>query len=527
MRFGIVSNLVGQRAGTPHVRLPQGLVNEESEWLYYWRDACRSMPGRAAALSSARTPDTYPILRYHYHQASDGTDYLFAFTKAHGYVWGGSSWTLMFTCGSDCTAWSTENFGQYVVATNNLDLVQYWDDANPAGSFAPLGGVSGILYDATHYITRAKVVFRHWNYLHLMDVTKDGTRYRNIDQWCDAGDMSSWREDHPSGGDANFRELGPNDNIVGAGIYDVQGANQLIVFTQHTANAAWLVTDDLVYESHDILSATGCAGADTIVNAPDGQLYYISTDDDGIREVRRVYDPNPLSYDIQSTLDLMHPTLCSNAAATYMGQFRQIWWSVPGNGASTGNDLVLVYSLETQTWQPDLPMDIAAFGYYTLQAATHIDDMADVVDTVLGRVDSYAPAPGAPLSIVSDYNGYTWSTGTGDTDKAIARTSQLVLSTDLSPDGGLLNTFKRIHGAWFYFLTHSGTADSVAISVKKGDGAAYTNKGTVTLDGDGQTVRQWLRFDCKTRNLDLKLASTNSFEFIGVVFDFDLCGERA
>ena len=523
MRFGLLSDWVGQRSGVPHIKLPQGLVNEESSFVHYWRNAVRRVPGRVAAFDGVQTPDANPILRYHYHRSTAGIDYVFVFTKAHAYLWSGSAWTLMFTCAKDCDGWSTENFGEYVVATNDLDKVQYWSDATPTVAFANVGGANGINYDGNHYLTRAKLVIRHWHYLHLLSTTEDGTAYKNFDRWCSAGDLTDWNENGE--GDTDYRELGPGDEIVGAGIYNVQGANQLIVFTQQTVNAAWLVTDDLVYESQDILTGTGCPAPDSIVNAPDGQLYYISSDDDGAKEVRRVYDPNPLSYDVQATLDRMHPTLCNKIAASYIGQFQEIWWCIPSSGSSTGNDVVLPFSLMTQTWQPNSPMDICAFGYWTQQTTTYIDEVAEMIDDVIKVVDFYGPVAGQPISLVSDYSGYSWSTGSGTTDKEVSYMGQLVLSTDLDPD--TLNRFKRLHGAWLYFLAHTGASHTVTVSIRRGESASYVNKGNVSLDGNGQTVRKWLRFDGRTRNLDLKLSASNDFEFLGVIFDYDLCGERA
>jgi len=525
-RFGILGDLVGQRVDFPSIKLPDVLVSEESRSVMYFRGAMRRLPGRMAAMAGAQTLDGFPILRYHYHESVAGLEYVFGFTKAHAYLWneGTSAWDLMFTCASNCLRWSTEDFGEYVVATNNLDKVQYWKDSTPATPFAPLGGVNGICYDTAHYLTKAEYVICHWSYLHLFSTQEDGTDFLNLDRWCSAGDITDWDETHAGGGDANYRELGPNDHITGVGIYDVQGANQLICFTQHSVNAAWLVTDELVYETHEILAQTGCISADSIVQTPDGQLWYMSTDDVGVKQIRRVYDPTPLSYDVQSALDLMHPTLCDYVTGSYIGQFQQIWWSIPSGGASTGNDLVLIYSLQTQTWQSSGPMDIAAFGYWTNQTAIHIDDITTLIDDMSGTIDSYAPVAGVPVLLVSDYDGYTWSISTGTTDKGAAYDGTLVLALNFTPE--LINRFKRVHGAWFLFLSHAGTAHTAVVSLKSGDSAQYVNKGTVSLDGDGQMVRRWIRFDSHLRYGHLKIIGANPFEFVGCIMDYDFTGER-
>jgi hypothetical protein len=525
MEWGIFENLIGMRADVPHIRLPQALVADESSGFHFWRDAMRRVPGRTTALAGTKTPDGNPLIHFHYHKSLGGIDSLFGFTKAHAYLWNEATdaWDPYFTCSLDCTTWSTEDFGQYVVATNNLDLVQYWDDATPLTAFAPLGGALGICYDTVHYLTKAKIVIRHWQYLHLMNTTEDGTAYENLDRWCDAGDLSSWDETHAGGGDANFRELGPDDGIVGAGIYNVQGANQLIAFTQHTVNGASLVEDDLVYESHDLLSSIGCAGHESIVNGPDGNLYYMSIDDDGLKQIRKVYDPNPLSYDIQPLLDLMNPGLAPYIAAAYVSQFREIWWSVPSSGDSTANDLVFIYGLEAETWQPPLTADIQAFGYYTRQTVLYIDGVADMIDDVHDTIDNFAPGVGTPTPISSDADGYTWITASGVTDKGAAYSASLVLAATF---GSTLNMYKRLHGAWLFFESYPGTTYTAVLSLRKGDEADYINLGTVSLAGNGKMVRQYLRFDKRLRDGHVKLVVSNPASFLGILFDFDEQGVR-
>jgi hypothetical protein len=524
MQWGILNNLIGVRHRVPHIKLPDALVSEESAAFHFWRDAMRRVSGRGTALGGIQTPDANPIMHYHYHRSEAGLEYLFGFTKANAYLWNEAlqQWDLFFTCVSDCTTWSTETFGTYVVATNNLDLVQYWSDTTPAVVFAPIGGVDGILYNATDYLTKAAVVKKHWNYLHLMNVEKNGVRYSNYDQWCDAGDATSWREDHPTGGDANYRALGPNDTIIGAGIYNVQGANQLIVFTDNTVNAAWLVEDDLVYEAHDLLTSTGVSSADSIVQTPDGNLYYLSGNKQGIREIRKVYDVTSLSYDIQPTLNMIPANLASGASAAYVAEYQEIWWAIPSTSASTGNDLVLIYNLGAGAWQPNLPISIVAFGFYRQQSAVYIDSISTLIDDLTGTIDSMSPSLGEPQLLCSD-DGYTWHVVSDAHDKGADLSGQLVLAITF---GATINEYKRIHGAWFYFESSAGTSFTATISLRAGDGAQYTNLGTVSIAGDGRLVRQWLLMDEEIRDGHLKIAVSNPCDFLGVVFDYDPRGSN-
>ena len=518
MQFGIFNEILAQQAGVPSIKLPDGIANAESSFMRYWRGAARRCPGRESIL--AVMPDGNAVLRYWYHRSVGRLEYLFAFTQEHAYILSGSSWVLMFICSLPCSSWSVESFGTYVVATNNLDKVQYWSDTTPATAFAPLGGADGIDYGGGAYVTRAAYVIKHWNYLHLLGTSEDGTQYLNRDRWCSAGDATDF--DATGSGDANYRDLGPNDEIAGAAVYNVQGSNHLIIGTQRSVNAAWLVTDDVVYESQDILTGTGVVPG-SIIPTPDGQVYFFSLDKEGIVEMRRVYDPTILSYDVQTVLDRMHPDLRSSMCATYFGPYRELWWAIPSTGSSTGNDSVLVYSLITESWQPSVPIDISAFGYWTQQTTEYIDDCELIIDEVHELIDSFAPVAGNPLTLVSDYNGYSW-TMTGTQDRDGDYTGALVLSVII--DRQAMNRFMRLHGAWLYFVSHAGTSDTVGISVRTSEKSVYRSLGTVSLDADNPIVRKWIRFDVRTRHFEVKLAAQNPFEFLGILFDYDPTGER-
>jgi hypothetical protein len=524
MLFGIINNLLAQRADCPHLKLPQGIMGDESEWVYFWRDAVHRMAGRTLALAGTVTPDAEAIIRYHLHESVDGLLYFFAFTADHAYLWDNSNteWDLMFTCASSCTHWSVADFDNYVVATNNLDKVQYWNDTTPATAFANLGGANGIDYDGAHYLTKAKYVIRHWNYLHLLSTYEDGTEYPENDRWCSAGDITDW--DTSGAGDTNYRQLAAGDRIRGAAIYDVNGANQLLLFTQHSVNAAWLITADEVYESQDILNH-GTVGPDSIVSTPDGNVYYISLDRTRQRDVRQIGVAEPLSYDIRTKLANMHPSLDQYIRGGYVGALRQIWWSVPETGAASANDTTFVLSLDTKLWQPDLPIGISAFGTYTAQETLYIDDISDIIDTVLETIDSFAPVTGDALFFVADYSGYTYIAANGTQDAGVDYTGSLVLSTDFTQGGGW-NQYKRLHGAWLFFESRPGTSDEVTLSFRKGDEASWENLGTVSLDGDGKSHRQFLRFDKRVRDGHFKLAATNGFAFLGIIFDLDYTGAR-
>lgn len=525
-QYGILNDILGTRSGVPHTKLPKALMSSESRWVHYWRNAVRRMPGRSTALEGVQTPDGNPIINHFRHVSLAGTEYLFVFTKAHIYWWDQSNeeFDVMFTCASDCTRWSVADMGQFIVATNDIDKVQYWDDDSPSSLFTNLGGANGIEYATGKFLTKAKYVIRHYNYIHLLSTTEDGTSYPYVDRWSDLGDVESWDQD--GAGDANYRDLDKSVSIRGAGIYEVQGANQLIVFTDSLINAAYLTEDNNVYASSNILVGTGCLSDKSIVKTPDGHLWYLSLEVmSGTVDVRRVYDPNSYSYDISPTLTSMHPTLRDFACGAYVGLYKEIWWCVPGDNDSTANDTVLSISAITIGWNPIATMDIQSFGFYTQQTNTYINDLTDFINDLTDPINSYGSVAGNPIILASDADGYTWSLASGVQDKGVDYTGELVLASDFG-QGQLINRNKRLHGMYVFLETKQGTSYTVTASVREGDVGEYTNIGNITLNGNGKTVRGYIRYNTRLRDGHFKFAATNDFDFLGVVFDFDITGVR-
>jgi len=132
---------------------------------------------------------------------------------------------------------------------------------------------------------------------------------------------------------------------------------------------------------------------------------------------------------------------------------------------------------------------------------------------------------GDSLFVVSDYSGYTYIAANGTQDAGVDYTGSLVLATDFTQGGGW-NQYKRLHGAWLFFINRPGTSDEITLSLRKGDEDSWTNLGTVSLSEDGKTVRQYVRFDSRLKDGHFKLAATNGFGFLGIIFDLDYTGPR-
>lgn len=526
MKFGILSDILGERDDIPNIKLPGGYACKDSEWVFFQDGVMRRIRGRDrqfqdASGNSVRTPDTYPILRYHYHVTSGGTEYCLAFTKAHVYRWEGGSkvWDLLWTCGGDCTRWSTADFGKWVVATNNVDKVIYWDDSTPTIDFIVLGVTdTGIDCGDGVWLTKAEYVIECESYLWLMATTESGTTRPNRRRSCSRGDLTDWDSSATKVGDAIYNDLAANARIKGCGIYTAGAATRLITFTQKLANAMWLTDTVLVWAGETILQGVGCAAPDSIVNDGDGNLYYLATD----HTIRQLGSEKPITEGMAATVRNLHPQLLHYAQGVSVPDLGQLWWAVPKGPTSTGNDLVLMYDCQTKTWH-SAPMAICAFGYWTGQVTYTIDTIpfATIDGITWPSIDWAGQVSEFPFVIASDYSGYGQTCLGSELDNGSAYTGRLVLYTDLA-ESRAVTEFKRVHGFWAIFAPGHG---EVTIKMWGDNGVTWATVGTVTLDTDKPIVEEWLPCDFRFRHTYFKVEGANPFDFIGVIFDFDWDGD--
>lgn len=530
MKFGILNDVLGRWEGLPHIKLPAACVSDETVWMTYREGALRRMPGRKATFLSSgspvQTPDTHPIIHWHYHRKTNDEEYVFGFTKDHAYRWnpGGSAWVLAWTCSSSCDHWSTANFGPYVVAVNGVDKVIKWLDTAPTDPFSVLGDpTNGLNIGGSNWCTGANYILEAENYLILFGTTDAGTYKSNRRRWCSWGDLTDWDSSSTKTGDAGFNDLEANNVIRGAGIYSVGGATRVITFTDKLIDMMWLTTDVTVWNGQTVVRGTGGVGAASIVGEPSGNLYFLASD----RTIRQLFASGPLSDGIAPTLRNVPAEKIGQACATYVPELDQLWWCVPSHADSTGNDLVLMLDRQTGAWNT-APMDIRAFGFYRTQSAYTIDTIPfPSIDSIAWPSIDYAGGgTGYPLLLGSDHAGYGHSCLADTQDKGTAYTGRAALATTLTKNGGVTE-YKRLHGLWL-FLAPGSPSNEVAVAVRPDHKGSYRFLKNVDLtdDGDGKEIVRWVPFDARCRHLCLQVESQAPFALIGVVFDFDFDGDR-
>ena len=523
--FAVFNDIIGVRDTTPHIKLNQAYMTAESAYVHYDTNAVRRSKGRSEALSGTVTPDGNPIIRYHFHRSESGTDYMFAFTAEHAYVWDelNTEWDLMHTCASACTYWSTASFNSQVVATNYVDKVLVWLEATPTTAFAVMGAASGIDVDGANFLTKAKFVTVYENYLHLLYTEEGGVTYPARDRWSSRGDESDFDEN--GAGDAGARDFTAGLWITGVGKYDSGGNSLLVIGTNKTIETEWLVVEDLVFEWDTYKHDVGIAAPDSMVQDANGNLYFLGTDN----AFHRFGDDRILSDDIDATVRNLHPTNKYYTRGYHMQSLDRIVWSVPYGGSATENNTILALNLDILMWDASMPMAVSAFGQYSNTVAYTIDTIPfDTIDTIgWDTIDNTESTVGYISDIVSDYSGlswYWWSNSTEDAGESY--TSELVIGTDLSPELSL-NYYKRLDGGfWVWLKKSSETSRDVNIYFHNGESDTWSLEATIdTTVGYGDIVRAYCPSDYRGRNFLIKVQCDGEFAFYGIVFRYTFDGE--
>jgi hypothetical protein len=531
-QFGIIGDNFGVREDVPSVKLAASFLAGESSNVTYYDGCIRRMKGRLATFldslnAAVVIPDTHPIIHMHFHTDTNGTQSVFAYTKDHVYIWNSSllQWDLMFTCSSSCTHWSSVSFKDKVISTNNIDMVQEWDEDTPAVAFATMGDpVNGIDLGGGVYLTQAAFAFVYETYLHLLNTTENGTVYKYRDRWCSRNDNTDFDEtgsgdcgSHDIGASTSGPSSGKNITIVGVGAYSAGSSSLMCIFTNINITAAALVEDEVVFRYDEVSGSKGCLAPDSIVNDPDGNLYYLSTD----WCIRRVFSNERLSQAINSTIQGINRTLYPYVRSSYIESLNQLWWSIPKDAASTGNDKVVRFNLDTGGWEPSQDLTISAFGKYGQQTSLSIDDIDVAIDEYDFIIDSVENMEGYTYDICTDYQGLSYVIAGSVTDRGSSFTGSAVFVVNIPS----LSQYKRISGAWFWFESEVVDGYTVDISVRVHGSSSFTSVGTVELDGTSELVEQWVPMDERGKVIEVKVSGSNPFAFVAAIFDYTPDGE--
>lgn len=534
-QFGIISDLFGTVETVPTIKIKDSFM-PDSENVYLDKGTIRAMPGGAATFldsneDKVQTPDGNTIIHYHRHVSGSGIEYAFAYTKANVYLWSesGGSYTLYFTCSDDCTLWDTASVAGKIVSTNNVDLVQVWDETTPGTLFADLGGASGLDLDGgTTFLTKAAYLTVYENYLLLQNTTEGGSSFTRRMRWSSFGDVTDF--DESGSGDTGAKDFDQGYGALkGFGHFTFQGADLLIIFKERTHFPMWLVESLDVWRIGDAEGEIGLLATHSVVNDGEGRLFFIASD----YTVRQFRGP-VLSGAIDTTMKGIPATLQDDIEAAFMPDLGQIWWSIPSNSGSSGNDKVIARNIKEGGPWHHYTFAIRAFGIWSQQSSLIIGSfLGDGLDTIsttidgldasMPTIDTVASLAGTPLDLGSGYDGFTYSLHTSEQDMGVDINRYFVLATDLSQRFST-REFKFCNRV-DTFMESRSVADMITISVKRDNEPNWQVAGSLSMQGIDKIINKEITPEFRAKHFLWKGETTKLFAVIAQFYDFAFDGK--
>lgn len=480
-------------------------------------------PGNSAAGESyvigtpgtaVQTPDGNAVLRYHKLTKTSGgaeIEYIFAFTEAHAYLWstGWSAWILKFTCASDVTFWSTESYREQVVATNYSDKVQIWG-GTVNDLFDDLGSASGIDIGGGTYLTAAKLVFAHDNYLILAYVIVDGTVYLSDFYWSSYNDETDF--DQTGTGDTGNIVIGGDDPIVAV----TREGGDLIFGKKESTHRYWLVTDTDVWQG-DQINDIGWMGGHAYAHDKNGRLFFLA-DDFNIREVRT---PFGLSKPMSDVFAAVNTSLVEYSDFHFFDEHNFIAMSIPVGAEATGNNKVVIYDPEYNRWSA-VDAEVPAFGHYRRQAVYQWSTLPFDSWSAWGwdRWSDVENVIGFPIDLASDYNGYSYAMHAAQLDNGSAYTGYAVIATSLT-SGKSDSRYNKIHQ--MQLIVYNEGAGTLTVEIKRDSEASWQTAGSISLNDSSKAVDKIIRLEftlntpLRAQDFLIKISGANMFRIVGLL----------
>jgi hypothetical protein len=422
-----------------------------------------------------------------------------------------SQYLEIFECSSSCDVWSTADYNDKIIATNNVDLVQEWGGDTSVGPTALDDTTNGIEYGSGIYLTAAKYVTAFKNFLILGYTTENGVIYRKRIRWNDVGDESAWNS-----GDAGSAELPGDDNITGF----AKRQDRLFTFKQDSIIQLWAVSTDLVFNSAIYSPNYGCPAPKSIVETPEGQIFYYASD-----RTFKELDGTEISKPVNKTITQIPADLTESIEGKYSWDNRVVLWAYP-EGPVDENNRVFSYDHLANRWGKE-SKHVNAFGEYKSGAVAYTWATLPYETWLTWDWDQWMWAggqEGVPVLLSGDSSGYTFSYYGGESDDGASYTGYFVLSTDLR-QGETLSFYKRLLFMQLYFRKEA-TEGTITVEIKTDTEPNWTSAGSITLAGTEDILIKTLPVDSRGKTFQIKFSGSSRFRFVGAIFEYERIGGR-
>ena len=291
------------------------------------------------------------------------------------------------------------NYQDRLFVTNNKDRVQSYNGTTFSSLLMDLDG------DADNDVDTCLLIFQYKERLLVLRTTEGGFYFPQRARWCAIGDPDDWTND-------GYVDAPTIEWIIAADFIK----DDLVVFFQaSTWRLRYTGDDALPFRWERISGVDGAYGPYTGFNFSDkmGAVGETSINEtDGLQ----VYGIDEKVPDAASSFDHENFGL---AYAIPDSALKQIIISYPQIG-STANDYSLVYNYEDKAWS-EYNYGYNAYGYFKVgQSGVVLDDVTDVLDTIVTSFDDVTVQAGYPTVVGIDSSGYVWTVNSGSDDSGSA-----------------------------------------------------------------------------------------------------------
>jgi len=462
-----------------------------------------------------------PVIEYHRHiRQSTGTEYLLLGTKYHILLWLQSNrsltvkWTTLVP--ANVKRWEIKDHLRNVVATNNSDFVLWWNvDSSAANAFTALDNSNGIDYEGTsNRLTKCKHITSYERYLILGYTTEAGTTYPQRERWASLATGGSTIDfDENGSGDAGAKEFTTTPGFL---MGFARHGDDLVIAKEDSMYRSWHVTADTVFEWEEYILKVGCLSADSLINDKAGRLYWIASD----LTIREIMTPRSISTAVDITVKGLNTAKAEFIQATYIDEYEEIWWSLPSSDSDTNDTIVAFHPNSGRSYIYKIP--VRAFGDFTQQEAFTYDTLPYDTYADWGAAwliyDTQRNVVGFPLDLASDYLGNTFDLHRANNDDGSDFTAILIISTTLTVPKSL-NLFKRVNNGADLIFNRKSSGEAI-LYTKRDTERGWQLLGTVSfIDTDlPEMVIVHVPFDKRAKSFEFKLESSDSMEFLGMIF---------
>jgi len=592
--FGIFSPVMGIQEAIPSVTIPEVFTHDNENVVLKYGEIHRAKMRSDQCVDDNNDgvvlPDGNPVLRYHYFEKADGTDYLLAFTKDNIYHWdtANDEWDRKFVCSSSCDDWSVVTYNDKCYATNNVDFILEWDGEDPVFHNAAeadkyntgtvtTDGDTTIVGSGTSWTGNVAAGDRMYiegedrqftivevtdntsitlspacstsgsDLTYVIDdnvgITVGSSTYltkakllASFEGYLLALNVTAGATAYPQGiywcdtQDGDTWDSGNAGDLLLPGPDPISGTGQiadfLLIFSHRSIDQLWATESTLIFNNRRLRNNMGTFSPDSIVNGPSGELYFM----DNRKNIRLIKSPMSdmriVSRSIDPTVKLIQDGLVSGVRSTWIDTLEQIWWSIPYGTDATANNKVLCLDPYGAWTQRDLA--VSAFGRFEEKTTYTIDTIPfDSIDEIgWETIDSVEAKADYRLDICGDTSGYTWNSHNSEEDAGSSYTGYAVIGTDFSQVKGTPLVDRYKRLVFLTVIFRNEGAGTAMIELKRDFESAWNTVGSVSLDSNTGIIWEKLNADYRARYFQVKVSATNTFRFIGCIFYYTVEGVR-